>query len=58
MDDMFVILSSWENLDEKTHKEKSISERIGLTLKEAVSCVVQCDVVIGCSVSVSVCGRL
>ncbi|XP_062500022.1 patched domain-containing protein 3-like [Corticium candelabrum] len=35
VDDMFVILSSWENLDEKTHKEKSISERIGLTLKEA-----------------------
>ena len=36
VDDMFVILSSWENLPEKIHKEKSISERIGLTLKEAV----------------------
>jgi hypothetical protein len=35
VDDMFVIVASWENLPEKSHKEKDIATRIGLTLSEA-----------------------
>lgn len=40
VDDMFVIVASWDNLPERTHSEKTIAERIGQTLKEAVGCVV------------------
>ena len=35
---MFVIVSSWENLPDQTHKEKDIATRIGLTLSKAVCC--------------------
>lgn len=37
VDDMFVIVQAWNNLPLKIHETESISERIGLTLKHAVS---------------------
>lgn len=42
VDDMFVIVQAWSNLSPKEHETQSISERMGLTLKHAVSDLIVC----------------
>ena len=38
VDDMFVIVQAWSNLASEICQTQPIQERIGLTLKHAVSC--------------------
>ena len=37
VDDIFVIVQAWSNLEPMIHQTQPIAERIGLTLKHAVS---------------------
>ena len=37
VDDLFVIVQSWSNIHPDIHNTNSVAERIGLTLKHAVS---------------------
>merc|ERR1719211_987664 len=52
IDDMFVIVESWYNIDENTRKTKSLEENIALTLKDAGVAITVTSVTDVCAFSI------